>query len=110
MASELHTRDLEMFGITNIQTTLAGIPAFITAVYAIYHSLKTGEAPSKENLEIIAGAVSIVWLSIVAKDKNVTGGTIPQSREATVRVENPEVITQATVPMFAPTPPPRSRA
>ena len=84
-----------MFGITNIQTTLAGIPAFITAVYAVYHSIKTGEAPSKENLEIIAGAVSIVWLAIVSKDKNVTGGTIPQTDEAKVRVELPEVITEA---------------
>jgi hypothetical protein len=88
-----------MFGITNIQTTLAGLPAFVTAVYAVYHSIRTGEAPSKENLEIIAAAISVVWLAIVAKDKNVTGGTVPQTKEAEVRVDAPEVITMATVPL-----------
>lgn len=91
--------------ITNWQTTVSGIPALITAVYAVYHAFKTGEAPSKENWEIIGASVSTVWLAIVAKDKNVTGGTIPQTKEAEIRVEAPEVITRATI---NPMPPKRS--
>ncbi len=95
--------------ITNWKTTISGIPALITAVFAVYHSFKTGEAPTKENWEIIGGALSFAWLAFQAKDKDVTGGTIPATPEAKVRVEAPEVITQATTPMFAPTPPLRGR-
>lgn len=83
--------------IKNWQTTVSGIPALITALYAVYHSFKTGEAPSKENWEIIGSAMSVVFLAIAAKDKDVTGGTIGQTKEAEVRVDAPEVITRATI-------------
>ena len=93
--------------ITNLKTSLSGIPAFIIAVYTAYNALKSHQMPTKEDLEIIGGALSFVWLAIQAKDKNVTGGTVPQTLEAIIRVETPEVITRVGYP---PTPPARPRA
>lgn len=92
--------------ITNWQTTLGGVPAFITACYAVYNAITHGKQPSADEWEIIGASISAVLIGFNAKDKNVTGGTIPQTAEAAVRVEKPEVIVKAAM---APTPPARPR-
>lgn len=85
--------------LTNWQTTLSGLPAFITACVAVYDALMHGKQPSADEWEIIGASVSAFLIGLNAKDKNVTGGTVPQTAEATVRVVTPEIITHAPYPM-----------
>jgi hypothetical protein len=87
--------------LTNWQTTLSGIPALFTACFSVYQALKNGQAPAKEEWEIIGASVSAFLIGLNAKDKNVTGGTVPQTPEAVHRVVDLQ---------NAPLPTPRPRA
>ena len=70
-----------MFGITNWKTTLAGIVAAIAGIAKVIPDLQ----PYSDMLTSIMGiAVGAGLMS--AKDGNVTGGTVPATKEAARRV------------------------
>lgn len=73
---------------TNWQTTLSGLPALVTAALGIYNALKNGQAPSSEEWGVIGASISTVLIGLNAKDKNVTGGTVPQTVEAVERAQS----------------------
>lgn len=71
-----------MFGITNWQTTLGGVAAVLTALGAGVHALSTGDLNAA--YLAIPAIVSGIGL-MTAKDHNVTGGSVPQTKEAEMR-------------------------
>jgi hypothetical protein len=71
-----------MFGITNWQTTLGGVAAILTAVGAGVHALSTGDLNAA--YLAIPAIVSGIGL-MTAKDHNVTGGSVPATKEAETR-------------------------
>jgi hypothetical protein len=72
----------------NWKTTLCGVIAAAAQGVAV-------KFPEYAVIAEIVSAAAIGALGFCAKDKNVTGGTVPQTDGATVRVELPEVITDA---------------
>jgi hypothetical protein len=80
-------REIKMFGITNWKTSLAGAAAAAAAFAA--------QVPSLKQYADTLGLIAAALIGFAAKDANVTGGTVPQTEEATVRVEMPEVLTEA---------------
>jgi hypothetical protein len=101
-----------MFGIKNWKTTLPGIAAILTALATILTTIGSGHAvdPTQWGVLFVAIASVLNGLgNISAKDHDVTGGTVPQTDEAKVRVEAPEVITEAAAPLMSVPTPPRSR-
>jgi hypothetical protein len=96
-----------MLGIKNWKTTLPGIAAILTALATILQTVGSGHSvdPTQWGVLFVAAASVLNGIgNIGAKDKDVTGGTVPQTPEAVVRVEAPEVITGAA-PQVVPTPP-----
>jgi hypothetical protein len=91
-----------MFGIKNWKTTAAGIAALLSSIAAVLHSYSAGQ---QIDWNAFMMGLYLCWVGVTAKDANVTGGTIPQTPEAEVRVEAPEVITEAPAPL----PHPRSK-
>jgi hypothetical protein len=89
----------------NRKTTAAGAAAMLTAIAAALISYSYGDPI---NWTSVFGGIYMFWLGLVAKDDNVTGGTIPQTEEAIVRVEVPEVIKELGEPLRAPLPPHRA--
>ena len=85
-----------------------------TAVCGIVAAAAQGVAAKFPQYAVICEIVSaaaVGALGFCAKDKDVTGGTIPQTAEAEVRVEVPEIITEAQAPLEMQIPlPPRKRA
>src|ERR1700738_1918903 len=68
-----------------------------TAVCGIVAAAAQGVAAKFPQYAVICEIVSaaaVGALGFCAKDKDVTGGTIPQTAEAEVRVEVPEIITE----------------
>jgi hypothetical protein len=88
-----------MFGMTNWKTNLAG-GAAAAAAFAT-------QVPSLHQYADTLGLIAAALVGFAAKDANVTGGTVPQTTEAMVRVTAPEVITQLPLPQELPTPPKR---
>ena len=84
--------------IANWQTSLCGLIIAIAEIVPKYF-------PTLEPYAQMVVPFATIALGLVAKDKNVTGGTVAQTKEAEVRVDAPEVITMATIPL-----PPRPRA
>lgn len=82
----------KVLGVTNWKTALCG---FLIATAEMLPQHFPGLQPYTD----IAIPLLTVLLGLVAKDGNVTGGTIPQTAEAEVRVAAPEVITEATAPL-----------
>ena len=76
--------------ITNWQTSLCGLVVAIAEIVPKYF-------PSLAPYAEIVAPLATIMLGLAAKDKNVTGGTIPATPEATVRVESPEVLTKAPI-------------
>jgi Phage tail lysozyme len=76
-------RRIPMF--KNWQTTASGVGALLGATAAILHSVSVGQMPDVTQVAILFAAVSSGIGLIQAKDKNVTGGTIPQTVEASKR-------------------------
>ena len=75
--------------MSNPWTSSAGGLALIGALFGVIHAVTTGTAPDNAELqEIFFGIVTGVGL-IKAKDWNVTGGSIPQTKEAQTRSESP---------------------
>jgi hypothetical protein len=75
--------------MSNPWTSSTGALALIGAVFGIIHAVSTGTAPDSAELQMIFfGIVSGIGL-IKAKDWNVTGGSIPQTKEAETRAESP---------------------
>lgn len=74
-----------MFGL-NWQTNLGGIGALLGAAAGIAHSISVGQMPDVTQLGVLFAAVSAGFGLMQAKDKNVTGGTIPATFEAKRRV------------------------
>jgi hypothetical protein len=75
----------------NWKTSAGGAAALLSSVGAALHSYSAGTAI---DWNLVMMGVYTFWVGISAKDANVTGGTVPQTPEAIVRVESPEVITQ----------------
>jgi hypothetical protein len=84
-----------MFG-TNYKTTMGGIGAILTALGSAAHGFSTGDMP--EVYASIPSLVTGIGL-LMAKDNNVTGGSVGQTDEAKIRVIAPEVITNSVVPL-----------
>lgn len=75
--------------MSNPWTSSTGGLALIGAVFGIFHAVSTGTAPDNAELQMIFfGIVSGIGL-IKAKDWNVTGGSVPQTKEAQTRSESP---------------------
>jgi len=72
--------------IKNWQTTVSTLPALIGALVNIYTALSQGITPEANEFGIVGTALSAVLIGITAKDKNVTGGTKPQTEEAILRL------------------------
>ena len=81
------TRKVSMF--KNWQTTAAGAGSLLGAVAAILHSVSTGQMPDITQMSILFAAVSSGIGLLSAKDKNVTGGTVPATPEAVKRTGTP---------------------
>jgi hypothetical protein len=75
-----------VFGITNWATTFSALPAVFSAGVGIFNAIHAGQAPSGEEWGIIGASISSILIGINAKDKNVTGGTVPATPEAKRRV------------------------
>lgn len=88
-----------MIGIKNWKTTAAGTAAMLSAIAGALVSYSKGVSIDWTS---VLGGVYMFWIGISAKDKEVTGGSVPQTDEATVRVLAPEVITEAAVPLPIP--------
>ncbi|MGH6836334.1 MAG: phage tail tip lysozyme [Methylocella sp.] len=71
---------------SNWQTSLSGIGAILGAAAGIAHSLSVGQMPDATQMGVLFAAVAAGYGLIQAKDKNVTGGTIPATAEAKRRV------------------------
>lgn len=80
-----------MLGITNWKTTVSALPAVIGAAVNIYTALKHGTSPEANEWGVLGAALSAILIGISAKDKNVTGGTVPQSVEAEHRALSPPI-------------------
>jgi threonine/homoserine/homoserine lactone efflux protein len=85
-----------MLGIKNWKTTAAGTAAMLSAIAGALVSYSKG---TPIDWTSVLGGIYMFWIGISAKDKEVTGGTVPQTEEAIVRVELPEIITEATGPL-----------
>jgi small neutral amino acid transporter SnatA (MarC family) len=85
-----------MFGINNWKTTAAGTAALFSAIAGALVSYSRGV---QIDWTSVMGGFYMFWIGITAKDANVTGGTVPQTPEAEVRVQAPEVITDAPGPL-----------
>jgi hypothetical protein len=87
---------------TNWKTTLSGIGTILAALGTAAHGFSVG------NMAEVYGSIPLIVTGIgliVAKDSDVTGGTVPQTQEAIVRVVSPEVITEAApIPVSRPMP------
>jgi len=70
----------------NWQTSLSGIGALLGAAAGIFHSVSVGQMPDMTQIGILFAAVSAGVGLLQAKDKAVTGGTIPATPEAKKRV------------------------
>jgi hypothetical protein len=79
----------KMFGIKNWKTSAAGIAALLSAIAAVLHSYSASQPIDWNSF---AMGCYLFYIGIFAKDANVTGGTVPQTLEAIVRVDTPEVI------------------
>jgi hypothetical protein len=79
-----------MFG-ASWKTSLAGAAA-AAAAFAT-------QVPSLRQYADTLGLIAAALIGFAAKDANVTGGTVPQTAEAEVRVQAPEVITDAPGPL-----------
>jgi hypothetical protein len=75
----------------NWRTTLCGVIAAAAQGVA-------AKFPQYAVVAEIVSAAAIGALGYFSKDKEVTGGTVPSTPEAAVRVEKPEVIIKAAVP------------
>jgi lysozyme family protein len=75
----------EMLG-TNWKTNTAGIATLFGAASAILTSIGKGQIPDPTELSIIISAITTGVGLLAAKDKNVTGGDVPQTNEAKRRV------------------------
>ena len=78
----------------NWKTTLSGVGTILAALGAMAHGF------SISDLSQVYGSIPLIVTGIgllMAKDGDVTGGTVPQTREAEVRVETPEVLTRAPI-------------
>lgn len=81
-----------MFGITNYKTTLPGIAAVLTALAAVLQTVGAGHAVDPTQWGVLFVAIASVLNGIgnvQAKDKDVTGGTVPQTEEAMARTDSP---------------------
>jgi len=79
-----------LLGIINWKTTFAGGLALITTLAAYVPAL----APVSAVLNTVVVPVLLSIGLISAKDSNVTGGTVPATREADTRIAPP----MATLP------------
>jgi hypothetical protein len=75
-----------MLGITNWKTTAGGVAGLLTAGADFLNAYMHGTAP---HWEADMGLLYVFWIGIEAKDKNVTGGTVPQTSEASRRTGIP---------------------
>jgi hypothetical protein len=80
----------------NWKTSLAGIAAILTALATVLQTLAAGHTVDPLQWGLLFTAIMNGIGNIQAKDRDVTGGTVPQTDEAAVRVEAPEVITRAS--------------
>jgi hypothetical protein len=78
----------------NWKTTAGGVAGLLTAGADVLNAYVHGTPP---NWEADMGFIYIFWLGLEAKDKNVTGGTIPQTVEATARAKSTPLSALATV-------------
>ncbi len=62
--------------LINWRTTASAIPAAITAATTIYTALKSGQMPDPEDWKLLGASISPVLIGLMAKDSQVTGGTI----------------------------------
>ena len=79
-------RSTTVLGITNWQTTLAGLVAAFAGVAKVIPALQ----PYSDLLTEV-GLVAAGMAGIAAKDKGVTGGTIPATQEAKARSASPPI-------------------
>jgi hypothetical protein len=70
----------------NWQTNLAGIGTLLGAAAGIAHSVSIGQMPDGTQLSTLFAAITAGIGLLQAKDKNVTGGTVPATIEAKKRV------------------------
>lgn len=75
-----------MFG-TNWQTNLSGLGALFGAAASVATSISHKQMPDETQLGVIFAAVSAGIGLLQAKDKHVTGGTVPATDEAKRRVQ-----------------------
>jgi hypothetical protein len=83
-----------MLGITNWHTTAGGVAGLLTAAADMLNSYMHGTTP---HWEADMSLLYIFWIGLEAKDKNVTGGTVPQTVEAVSRAESTPLSEVATV-------------
>lgn len=67
----------------NWKTSLFGVIGGLATLFGPHLSGQPGPALTTGN---IITAVSLILLGLVSKDRNVTGGTVAQTPEATTRV------------------------
>lgn len=72
----------------NWQTTISTLPAAFGAAVNIYTALSHGATPEANQWGIVGVAVSAVLIGLFSKDRNVTGGTKPQTAEAVMRAQS----------------------
>jgi hypothetical protein len=75
-----------MFG-TNWQTNVSGFATLLGAAASVAASIGKKQMPDETQLGIIFAAISTGVGLLQAKDKNVTGGTVPATKEAQRRVQ-----------------------
>ena len=69
------------------KTTVAGIATILGALAAFAKAYFDGDPSTIPNFEATYVAITVGVGLLLAKDGNVTGGTVPATPEATKRVE-----------------------
>jgi hypothetical protein len=76
-----------MFGLgPNWQTNLAGLGTIFGAAASVITSVSHKQMPDETQMGVLFAALSAGIGLLKAKDKNVTGGTVPATPEAERRV------------------------
>ena len=87
----------------NWKTTLAGIGQILGSIAGIVIAVASGNLPAIISTVVSSiGGISGGVGMINAKDKDVTGGVIPATKEASARISAPGATAAPTTPVITP--------
>jgi hypothetical protein len=97
LATDGFMKERKMF--LNYKTTIAGCLGGLTIfLYGYVQSLSTGAPFDRDKLVI---GIVLAILGVLSKDFNSTGGTVPTTPEAVIRVERQEAVAAVAVAVEA---------